>query len=113
MKTREQYIEEYSQLGNAAIPIAIYDVGENVKDVLRDVGNSLVYEIKLPLRDAATSISYSLEYFRSVCIKITDSYDGPLIHFKNTLSAFRKSLKETPHKSDVNVSNWPGSENIL
>ncbi len=92
MKTREQYIEEYSQLGNAAIPIAIYDVGENITDVVRDVGNSLVYEIKLPLRDAVKSFSYALESFRSVCSKITDSYDGPLYHFKNTLNAFRKSL---------------------
>ena len=85
MKTREQYIEEYFQLGNAAIPIAIYDVGENIKDILRDVGNSLVYEIKLPLRDAVKSFGY-------VCSKITDSYDGPFYHFKNTFSAFRKSL---------------------
>ena len=37
-KTREELIEEYSQLGNAAIPIAIYDVGEKLREQISEVG---------------------------------------------------------------------------
>lgn len=92
MKTREQYIEEYSALGNAAIPIAIYDVGKNLAWELERIGNSLEYEIKTNLKDAVSTFKYASQAFQSVCHKIIDSYDGPLFHFKNAANAFRKSV---------------------
>jgi len=92
MKTREQYIEEYSTLGNAAVPIAIYDVGQELVYEVKRIGNSLTYEVKTNLEDAIFSFKYASQAFQSVCHKIVDSYDGPLFHFKNAANAFRKSV---------------------
>lgn len=92
MKTREQYIEEYSTLGNAAVPIAIYDVGQELVYEVKRIGNSLTYEVKTKLEDAIFSFKYASQAFQSVCHKIVDSYDGPLFHFKNAANAFRKSV---------------------
>jgi len=66
-KTREEYIEEYSQLGNTAIPIAIYDVGEKLANEIRTIGYSFNLEV------------------RSVSMNLTDSYHGVFLYLKNFL----------------------------
>lgn len=88
MKTREQLIEEYSQLGNAAIPIAIYDVGEKLAREIASVGYNFTFKIGTQLESAVSTFKYSSQSFQSVCGKLTDSYDGVFLHVRNF---FRKN----------------------
>lgn len=88
MKTREQLIEEYSQLGNAAIPIAIYDVGERLTRAIASAAYDLTFKINTQLESAVSTFKYSSQSFQSVCGKLTDSYDGVFFHVRNF---FRKN----------------------
>lgn len=85
MKTREEYIEEYSQLGNAAIPIAIYDVGEKIRKELSNIGYNLTSDFRKNLYEGKESIKDACNAIRSVSSNLTDSYDGVFLYLKKFL----------------------------
>lgn len=84
-KTREEYIEEYSQLGNAAIPIAIYDVGEKLREQISEIGYAFNSEVRKSLYETKESIKDSCNAIRSVSNNLTDSYHGVFLYLKNFL----------------------------
>ena len=88
MKTREQLIEEYSQLGNAAIPIAIYDVGERLVETIGTIGYNFNLAIKTRFEDITDQFRYASQDFRSVCSELTNSHNSVLLHVRNF---FRKN----------------------
>lgn len=85
MKTREQYIEEYSQLGNAAIPIAIYDVGEKLTTEISSIGYNFNLEVRKNLYEIKESIRNACNAIRSVESELTNSHSGVLFHVRNFL----------------------------
>ena len=85
MKTREQLIEEYSQLGNAAIPIAIYDVGEKLAREIASIGYDFNSEIRKNLFGAKESVKDACNAVRSIERELTDSYKGVFLHVRNFL----------------------------
>lgn len=84
-KTREEYIEEYSQLGNTAIPIAIYDVGEKLANEIRTIGYDLDCSISKNLEIISSTVKYSSQAFQYVCSNLTDSHHGVFLYLKNFL----------------------------
>ena len=88
MKTREQLIEEYSQLGNAAIPIAIYDVGEKLAREIASIGYDFNLEIRKNLFELKESIKNACNAIRSVESELTNPHSGVLLHVRNF---FRKN----------------------
>ncbi len=88
MKTREQYIEEYSTLGNAAIPIAIYDVGEKLTTEISNIGYNFNLEVRKNLYEIKESIRNACNAIRSVESDLTNSHSGVLLHVRNF---FRKN----------------------
>ncbi len=88
MKTREQLIEEYSQLGNAAIPIAIYDVGEKLAETITTIGYNFNLSIERNLETISSGVKWSAQTFQGVCSELTNSYSGIFLHVRNF---FRKN----------------------
>lgn len=84
-KTREEYIEEYSQLGNAAIPIAIYDVGEKLREQISEVGYAFNSEVRKNLYETKENIKYACSAICSISNNLTDSYQGVFLYLKNFL----------------------------
>lgn len=84
-KTREELIEEYSQLGNAAIPIAIYDVGEKLGAHISEIGYTFNLEVRKTLSETKESIKHTCIAIQSVSMNLTDSYNGVFLYLKNFL----------------------------
>ncbi len=85
MKTREQYIEEYTQLGNAAIPIAIHDVGEKLREQFSEIGHAFNSEARKTLYETKENIKYACSAICSISNNLTDSYHGVFLYLKNFL----------------------------